>query len=118
MGNPVCHFEIMTNDVDRAKAFYGQVFDWSYESWDGPMRYEMIRTGKEPGGGLMQKPEQAPHPALNVYFLVDDVQATLDKAAQAGATVVVPQMEIPGMGYHGMFLDPDGIPVGVFAAKK
>lgn len=116
--NPLCHFEFMTLDTEKTKEFYGKVFDWVFQRWEGPMKYEMIKTGTAPEGGLIEKPEQAPHPALNVYFLVEDVEETLKKAEQAGGTVIVQKMKIPSVGFHGMFLDPDGIPVGVFEESK
>lgn len=115
--NPLCHFELMVSDLEKAKAFYSTVFDWSYENWDGPIEYTTIKTGREPGGGMMRKPDEAPHPALSSYFLVDDVDATLDKARSAGATVIVQKMEIPELGWHAMFVDPDGIPIGIFQNK-
>jgi predicted enzyme related to lactoylglutathione lyase len=42
------------------------------------------------------------------------VAATLAEAAARGATVLNGKTEIPGIGFWGMFLDPDGIPVCVF----
>ena len=45
----------------------------------------------------MKRPDEAPHPALSVYFQVDDVEATLKKAEAAGAKIIVPKMEIPDM---------------------
>lgn len=116
MPNPICHWELMVNDVEKAKAFYRRVFDWTIEG--GPAAgYDFIRTGTEPGGGMMAKPAAAPMAALNVYFLVEDVDRTLRSAADAGATVVVPKTEIPDVGSFGMFLDPDSIPIGVFTPK-
>ena len=112
--NPLCHFEFMASDREKAKKFYGSVFDWEFQSWDGPMQYELIRTGTAPEGGLMEKPEQTPAPAMNIYFLVDSVEETLKKAELAGGTVTLPKMEVPTIGFCGMFLDPDGISVGVF----
>ena len=117
-GNPVWHFEIMATEPERAKAFYGKVFDWEFETWPGPMEYVNIKTGKAPEGGLMKKPEQAPMPALNVYFLVDSVDETLAKAEGAGGRVVVPKMEIPTIGFHACFLDPDGICICLFEELK
>jgi predicted enzyme related to lactoylglutathione lyase len=116
--NTLCHFEFMTPDTEKTKEFYGKVFDWTFESWEGPMKYEMIKTGAAPEGGLMEKPPQAPCPALNVYFMVDDVAETLEKAKRAGGTVIVTRMEIPGVGFHGMFMDTDGIAVGLFEELK
>ena len=35
MGNPFCHVELNTTDVNKAKAFYTKLFDWELE--DIPM---------------------------------------------------------------------------------
>jgi hypothetical protein len=49
--NPMVHWEITVNDVGKAKAFYGRVFDWEFDDERHP-GYTMIVTGKEPGGGM------------------------------------------------------------------
>ena len=45
----VVHFEIQADDVERAKAFYAAVFDWSYQDYGqtagGP--YWGVITGPE-----------------------------------------------------------------------
>jgi len=117
MANPVGHFEFMVSDAKRAKDFYGKIFNWTFEDSPPPHHYTMIDTGTEPKGGLMKKPDQAPHPSLNVYFHVEDVDATLKKVQGAGGTVIVGKTEIE-MGWWAMFADPDGIPVGLYEVKK
>ena len=116
MGNPLCHWELMVSDVKKSQAFYGKVFDWKFDGKTMP-GYTMIQTGREPGGGMMAKPPQAPGCMLSQYFLVDDVEKTLAKAAKAGGSVAVPRTEIPGMGHFAMFLDPDKICVGIWQVK-
>jgi predicted enzyme related to lactoylglutathione lyase len=113
VGNPLCHFEFMVSDLDKAKAFSGKVFDWKFRT-DQSMDYLMIDTGTEPGGGMMKKPDEAPYFALGEYFLVDSIEDTLAKVEAAGGKLGVPKMEIPGMGWWALFFDPDGIPVGIF----
>jgi len=114
MGNMLVHWELMVSDPEKSKAFYGKVFDWQFDDTSMP-GYTGIEVGEEGrGGGLMQRPPDAPANALNTYFGVDDVEATLAKAAAAGAKVVVPKTEVPGIGYWAMFADPDGIPIGIF----
>ena len=57
MGNPFCHVELNTTDVNKAKAFYTKLFDWELE--DIPMpdgAYSMIKVGEGTGGGLMKNP--------------------------------------------------------------
>ena len=113
MGNPLCHFEFMVSDTKKSQEFYGKIFDWKFQH-DEKMDYTMIDTGQEPGGGIMKKPDPAPMFALSQYFLVDDIDETLGKATAAGASPGAPKMEIPGVGWWAMFIDPDGIPVMIF----
>jgi predicted enzyme related to lactoylglutathione lyase len=118
MSNHLCHFEFMVSDSGKAKEFYGKVFDWSFKTDESMGGYTMIDAGKEPGGGMMNKPDTAPHYALSVYFWVDSIDETMAKVTEAGGQVIVQKMEIPGMGWWGLFADPDGIPVGIYEAKK
>jgi hypothetical protein len=111
MSNPIVHWELMVADPERAKTFYGKVFDWTF-SKAGP-EYDLIATGKSPGGGLMRSPPNVPHAALNSYFEVEDVDRTLRAVVEAGGKVVMPRMEVPSVGWFAMFLDPEGIPIGV-----
>jgi len=113
MGNPLCHFEFMTDDEAKCKKFYGAVFDWQFDSSSMP-GYTLIQTGKEPAGGLMKRPPQAPGPALNVYFEVADISATLEKVRNNGGQVVVPKTPIPNVGHFAMFCDPEGTCLGIF----
>ena len=108
----------MVSDVAKAKEFYKKVFNWTYEDWSGPMPYTMIKPDKEPGGGIMKKPDEAPHFGLSVYFQVDDIDATLAKAKEAGGKVMIERQPIPDMGSWAMFMDPDGIPISIYEAKK
>jgi len=118
MPNPICHFELLVPDPEKAKSFYGEVFDWEFESMPGS-DYQLIQTGAPPCGGLMKKPEEMPvNAALQVYVLVDSVEETLGKAEGAGAKVVVPKTEVPNVGHFAVFQDPEGIVLGSFEAVK
>lgn len=117
MSNPMCHWEFMVSDPVKAKVFYGRVFDWRFEEQPGG-EYTMILTGTEPGGGMMKKPPMAPAPALNNYFKVDAVDATLRNVVEAGGTVIVPKTEISGVGWFAMFQDPERIAVGILETKR
>ena len=112
MPNSLCHFELMTDDVARCKAFYGAVFDWKFDDEAMP-GYTIVHTGQDPGGGVFGRPKDAPHPCMNVYFKVDDVDKTLASAAKYGGKVLVPKTPIPGVGHFAMFTDPEGIVIGI-----
>ncbi len=113
MGAPLCHFELMSDDPEKCKAFYGKVFGWQFDDSSMP-GYTLINPGAEPNGGLMKRSPDAPHVAMSVYFQVDDIGEILGKVAEGGGQVLVPKTEIPNVGFYAMFADPEGIPVGVF----
>ena len=107
--NPLIHWELMVSDVERTKAFYKKIFDWSFTP-AGP-EYTLIQTGTDPGGGLMQRPPDVPVSMFSGYFRVDDLDRTLHDAVEAGAKVVVPRTPLPDIGWFATFVDPDGIPI-------
>ena len=120
MPRPV-HFEIHAADPERAVAFYRTLFDWNITKWDGPWPYWLVKTGSEgPGidGGILQRRGEAPasDAPCNAFVCtigVEDIDATLAKAQGLGAKVVVPKMDVPGVGTLAYVHDPDGNIVGV-----
>lgn len=52
--------ELMTTDVNAAKAFYGKMFGWAYEDMQtNDMNYTMAKTGGVEVAGLMAMPPEA-----------------------------------------------------------
>ena len=111
MPNPIIHWELMVSDPERTKAFYRRVFDWKFE--DRTPEYALIDAGVPPGGGLLRRPANVPMSSFHAYFEVADLDRALVNAVEAGATVIVPRMAVPDVGWFAMFLDPDRIAIGV-----
>ena len=114
MPRPV-HFEIPSDNPERAMAFYAAVFGWTFQKWDGPMPYWMVTTGPndEPGinGGVM--PRQHPNqPCVNTAN-VASLEATQTVIEAHGGVCVVPKMPVPGVGWLAYFKDLDGHIFGV-----
>jgi predicted enzyme related to lactoylglutathione lyase len=116
MSRPV-HFEIHTENPDRAIAFYTTLFGWQFKKWDGPMEYWMIITGADPqpgiNGGLVRRrgPAPAEGQAVNAFVNtigVGDLDAALQKLTTLGGTIALPKMPIPTMGYLAYAKDTDG----------
>jgi predicted enzyme related to lactoylglutathione lyase len=111
----IVHFEIPTDDPERASKFYNQVFDWNINKWDGPQDYWLAETGTngEPGinGGLMRRiPE---FPTVTNTIGVDSVDEYTRKITENGGTIVAPKMPIPGMGWLAYFKDTEGNTFGI-----
>jgi predicted enzyme related to lactoylglutathione lyase len=112
MGNPIVHFEIRSADPDATRAFYGQLFGWSYPPGGVP-DYSYVDSGVPTGtipGGI--SPLQGGKPMVTVFAGVADVSAALAKAVSLGGTIVQPATSVPGVTF-GLFADPQGFVVGV-----
>jgi len=115
MPNPFVHVELNTTDVDQAKDFYGQLFDWTLQ--DVPMgdsNYTMIQPGTGTGGGIMQHPTPGAASTWLAYVLVDDIAASTEKARSLGATVVKDVTEVTGAGWLSIIIDPTGATLGLW----
>ena len=118
MANPFVHAELMTTDLDKAKAFYGRLFDWKLDDMDmGDKTYTMIKVGEGTGGGMMQHPMPGQPTAWVPYALVDDVKTATAKAKSLGAKVVRDVSEVPNMGWFSIIQDPTGGVIGLWQAK-
>lgn len=119
MGNPFVHVELMSNDVDKAKTFFGKLFDWTLEDMPMPgMTYTMIRVGEGTGGGMMQNPIPGAPSMWVAYVLVDDLKAATDKVRSLGGTVMKDITEVPDAGSFVIITDPTGAMLGLWQQKK
>jgi hypothetical protein len=122
----VVHFEIPADDLQRAKAFYGDVFGWHISTMDMPGGGEytgvtttpvdgQTMTPTEPGainGALVNRDQTNTAPVITID--VDDITATLQQIEGAGGSTVLARTAIPGMGAFGYFKDPDGNVLGLW----
>jgi predicted enzyme related to lactoylglutathione lyase len=112
--HPIVHVEIPVRDQEEASRFYGELFGWKIESYP-EMEYVMFRPSDGPGGGLPKiNGEMYRAGQVLVHVGTDDVDASLAKATDLGATVEVPTTEIPGVGWFAIFTDPSGNRVSLF----
>jgi len=114
--NPFAHVELSTDDVKKAKKFYAAVFAWKLDDLPA-MAYTMIDVSGGVGGGMQKKPAPDHPTAWLPYVQVDDVKATMAKALKAGGKAVLEYQEIGDMGSIGIFADPQGATLGLWAAK-
>ncbi len=108
-------YELLTNDHAAAKAFYDAVLGWNIEPrGEGEIDYRMIRTGSGNAGGVMQLTDEmrdhGARPTWLGYIGVDDVDRTVEEAQAAGAKVMMPAFDMPGVGRLAMLADPQGAP--------
>jgi predicted enzyme related to lactoylglutathione lyase len=117
MGRPVVHWELWSENPQRASEFYQRVFDWQVQHVP-ELNYHMVSTGGAGGinGGIM-KPQEGEWPGkLAFYIDVADLASTLGRITDAGGQTILERQEIPGMGEIALFSDPDGRVLGLWKA--
>lgn len=113
--------ELLTDNVEGAKGFYGELLGWTFKGSDmGPMgTYWLCHAGEAQVAGIMQKPANLPAPPHWAgYVSVDDVDAALARAKEAGGQVPMPPMEVPDVGRMGVLLDPAGAVSWAFKSAR
>jgi predicted enzyme related to lactoylglutathione lyase len=111
-----CWNELMTRDVERAKAFYTSTIGWTFEAMPMPNgTYWVAKMGEKPVGGIfpMSGPQfdGVPEQWMS-YLAVDDVDARIKKATASGASLLQPAFDIANVGRIAVLREPGGAVIG------
>jgi uncharacterized protein len=109
------HFELPADDTERAREFYGELFGWQYQTWDGPIEYHMLEEGIEPGGAIY--PAQAGEKGAIIYFDTDDIDASVERVNELGGSAEDKQA-IPGIGWYARCEDTEGNSFSLYQADE
>lgn len=124
MAADVNHFEIHASNPDSSIAFYGATLGWEFIPFEqgdpNAPGYWLIVTSPEKGvtGGLMQRmgpaPEKgAPVMGATIIAYVDDIDAAIIRATDAGGHLAMDKMVIPNVGAVAYFHDVDNNVFGI-----
>lgn len=122
MSNPVVHFEIPADDMERAQGFYSRAFGWSINSMPG-MRYTLLGTAPtgeggaptEPGsinGGMLERQDPVQSPVITIN--VPEIDAALAKIQEVGGGTVREKWAVGDMGFAAYFTDSEGNVLGLW----
>ena len=100
--------DLNTKDLEASKRFYGEIFQWRFDTSDhGP--YVHITAGDEMIGGMRQMGANEPQPTSWLgYIGVDDVAATVTTITGAGGKVYMPATKLDNVGTFAVTADPTG----------
>jgi predicted enzyme related to lactoylglutathione lyase len=124
MGQPVVHFEVIGKEPGKLRSFYGEVFDWEFDT-GGPVSDAVSEAGNygfvdryttDDGtgirGGVGGGTDYTSH--VLFYVGVPNVEAALQAAERLGGTRVLGPDKNPGTDLViGQFTDPEGNLIGV-----
>jgi predicted enzyme related to lactoylglutathione lyase len=104
-------YELMTTDIESAKAFYADVVGWGARDASMPgLAYSLFTVGDFPVTGLTNAPEDARRAGVTPHWIgyvgVDDVDATVDRIKQLGGAVYVQPTDVPDISRFSVVADP------------
>ena len=81
------YFTIDTADLDKARAFYGALFGWTFDEAASSPTYAHVADSNPPFGFTkVERAKDFPH----LYFQVDDVDALCERVVELGGKAAVP----------------------------
>jgi uncharacterized protein len=119
----IVHFEIPSDNVERSKKFYSDLFGWNIEKVPAEklpegVEYWGITTRDHEGnnavnGGMMKRamPEQQ---GITNYIDVKSVEEYSAKVEKLGGKVKMPKMAVPSMGYLAVCSDTENNTFGLW----
>ena len=119
-----CWVDLMAKEMDAAKAWYADLFGWTYEEQDtggGPRYGQFYKDGKVVAGlGQMgEEMKGAGMPSMwNSYVSVEDVGAVATRAAELGGSVMMPAMDVMDVGKMAILQSPEGAALAVWQPGK
>jgi predicted enzyme related to lactoylglutathione lyase len=114
LGSPIW-VDLMSSDVERARAFYGELFGWDCaepnEEFGG---YANFTKDGDLMGGISPTMEEAMPDVWSIYLEVADAEATVKAAADRGMAVIAPAMALMDLGSMAVVTDPGGAAIGMW----
>lgn len=121
--NALNWFEIPVEDFDRARKFYGTIFDTELQTFEiGGASLASLPCGPGTGvGGALAKVDTA-KPSMNgtlVYLNANpDLIPVLERIEPAGGKIILPRTQVTEeIGYVAVFQDTEGNRVALHSSK-
>jgi uncharacterized protein len=109
--------DLFSPDVEASASFYRALFGWDVAELEGAGgQYWSIANDGRPNCGMMPMPEGG-HPAWNLYFACEDVDATVAQAGELGARTIVPAADVPNGGRFAILGDPSNAVFSVVSGQ-
>lgn len=119
----ICWRELATRDLEKAKAFYFEMFGWTLEqSKITDMPYSEIHISGEAVGGMMAiDADWGPEPPpshWSTYIAVTSADETVEKIKSNGGSVRHGPFDAPGVGRIAMVADPSDAPFAIIQFEQ
>jgi uncharacterized protein len=113
--------DLITEDLDAARRFYGGMFGWTFETMKRPggQEYAVAKLGRVYVAGLVSVAPRSDGTKLSrwlPYVSVENVDAALTRAVASGGSVVVGARDV-NLGRVGAITDPEHAVIGLARSR-
>ena len=112
MPNPIVHAEIRSSDPDATRAFFGELFGWTYPTEGAFPGYTFVETGVPGALYTAISPLQGDGDLVTFFIGVDDMADAIGATTRLGGRVVQEPVTVPGVSF-ALISDPQGHVVGL-----
>jgi predicted enzyme related to lactoylglutathione lyase len=129
----IVHFEIPSDNLERTKKFYTDLFGWKIEKMPGTGQREywtFPTTTNDNGGGSSNNDggdqrmvtggmleRQMPQEPIMIYIGVDSVTEYSNKVERLGGKVIKQKTEVPGYGWFAICTDTENNGFAIWEAN-
>lgn len=108
-------WDIYLPDLVVGRAFYGNVFGWTFQPFGESFLLCLDTTGQMCCSlGVSADPPPKGRSGMRCYFQVKDLEGHLARVEEAGGTVTTGRTLISEeFGWYAEFMDPAGNPIGL-----
>ncbi|PWV48365.1 VOC family protein [Chitinophaga sp. S165] len=124
--NAASWFEIPVHDIDRARKFYSQIFNYEMPQEQLGLKKKAFflfdRLNNGIGGAIVQGSEYFPSQRGTLIYLHagEDLTEVLERVEAAGGKIELdkrPVSELQDLGYFAIIFDLDGNRVGLYSKR-
>ena len=113
--------DLITEDLDAARRFYGELFGWTFQqsARPGGGEYVLARSGNVYIAGMVGVASQSaggPVSRWLPYASVPEVDSAVAKATAAGARIAVAPRDV-NLGRVAAIIDPEGAVIGLARSR-
>jgi predicted enzyme related to lactoylglutathione lyase len=109
--------ELSSPDVDASVSFYGDLFGWEADEFEGTgQRYLVVKNQGRGNGGIRELGDQPAPPHWLPYFGIDDIDRGLAKVTELGGSTLAGPIDI-GIAKIGVVQDPQGAAFALYAGE-
>lgn len=112
MSHPIVHAEIRSSDPDATRAFFGELFGWTYPTEGALPGYTFVETGVPDALYTAISPLQGDGDLVTFFVGVDDMAGAIAATTRLGGRVVQDPVSVPGVSF-ALIADPQGHVVGL-----